>query len=99
MNIIVIPGANVNMAEHQDEFLTLPVKARNVTVDVGDGSVDNVPAMSSAWKPTRSELAMLLDGGYIELTILGTQHPPIMLNVEPEIREEDYLSESEESDK
>ena len=86
MNIIQIPGANMNLAEHQDEFLTLPVKARNVTVDAGDGTVEDVPAMSSAWKPTRTELALLLDGGYIELTVLGTQHPPIMLNVEPEIQ-------------
>lgn len=85
MNIIRIPGANMNLAETQDEFLTLPVKAGNVTVIInGDGEVDDVPALRSAWGPTRQELALLLDGGYIELCVLGVSHPPVMLNVEPD---------------
>ena len=84
MNIIKIPGANMNLAEHQDEFLTLPVKAGCVTVNCNDGDVEDVPCMISAWKPTRTELAHLLDGGHIELCVLGTSHPPVMLNVEPD---------------
>lgn len=82
MNIITIPGANLNLAETQDEFLTLPVRAGNVTVTIsGDGEVADVPAMTSGWVPTPEELDILNRGGYIELTVLGHQHPPIMLNV------------------
>lgn len=81
MDIIPITGANLNLAEHQDEFETLPVRAGSVTVICDDGEVENVPSMASAWKPTRQELALLLDGGYVELCVLGATHPPVMLNV------------------
>ena len=83
MNIIKIPGANMNLAEHQDEYQTLPVKAGSVTVTCADGDVDGVHCLRSAWKPTRDELALLLDGGYVELCVLGFSQPPVMLNVEP----------------
>jgi len=84
MDIITIPGANMNLAEHQDEYLTLPVRAENITVVVkGDGSVDDVPSLASAWKPSRDELALLLDGGYVQLRVLGVQMPPVMITVEP----------------
>ena len=82
MNVIKIPGANMNLAETQDEFLTLPVKTGSVTVSCNDGEVADVPCMRSAWKPTKHELALLLDGGYVELSVLGTSHPPVMLSVE-----------------
>lgn len=82
MNLFPIPGANMNLAETQEEYQTLPVRAEKITVIVsGDGEVDDVPCMRSAWKPTRGELALLLDGGYVELCVLGTAHPPVMLNV------------------
>jgi hypothetical protein len=84
MNNIGIPGANMDLAEHQDEYQTLPVKAGSVTVTCHDGDVSDVPCFISAWRPTRTELALLLDGGYIELCVLGTNHPPVMLNVSPE---------------
>ena len=85
MNIFPIPGANMNLAETQDEYMTLPVRAEKITVVVsGDGEVDDVPCMRSAWRPSREELALLLDGGYIELCVLGTTHPPVMLNVAPD---------------
>lgn len=84
MDIIRIPGANLDLAEKQPEYNTLPVRAGYVTVACNDGDVENVPGMTSAWKPTRTELALLLDGGYITLSVLGTQHPPVMLNVEPD---------------
>lgn len=84
MDIIVIPGANMNLAETQEEYNTLPVRAETITVACHDGDVTDVPALRSAWKPTRNELALLLDGGYVELCVLGTRHPPVMLNVEPD---------------
>jgi hypothetical protein len=34
----------------------------------------------SAWKPTPEELAVLIDGGYIELYVAGWQ-PPVSLGV------------------
>lgn len=39
------------------------------------------PAMVTAWLPTPDELAALNAGAPIHLTILGTQHPPVMLGV------------------
>lgn len=84
MNVIRIPGANMDLAEHQEEYLTLPVRAGYVDVLCDDGEVAGVPALRSAWVPTREELALLLDGGYVELCVLGVSHPPVMLNVEPD---------------
>lgn len=42
------------------------------------------PVMQTLWEPTPAELAALNNGAHIMLTILGTQHPPIMLTVEGE---------------
>lgn len=95
MDVIKIPGANMDLAEHQDEYQTLPVLARNVTVACNDGEVADVPCMTSAWKPTRDELALLLDGGYVALSVLGLQHPPVMLNVEPRIEEQPAADEGD----
>jgi len=84
MDVMKIPGANMNLAETQDEYLTLPVRAETITVVVrDDGEVTDVPSLASAWKPSRDELALLLDGGYVQLRVLGTQQPPVMITVEP----------------
>lgn len=99
MDIIPIPGANMNLAEHQDEYLTMPVRAETITVVVrDDGAVDDVPCLSSAWKPSRDELALLLDSGYVQLRILGTQHPPVMITVEPSPEQLAVAAEAEEPD-
>lgn len=87
MNVIEIPGANMNLAESQDEYITLPVRAANITVVCNDGEVAEVPSLTSGWVPTPEELAELNAGGHIELTVLGVQQPPVMLNVAPEPRE------------
>lgn len=74
----------MNLAETQDEYQTMPVRTEHITVVVsGDGEVADVPCISSAWKPTRDELALLLDGGYVQLRVLGSGHPPVMITVEP----------------
>ena len=37
--------------------------------------------MSSAWEPTPDELARLNAGATVYLHIMGTQHPPVALEV------------------
>jgi hypothetical protein len=49
-------------------------------VMVLDGCPINV--MTSAWEPTPAELSVLLRGGSVRLSILGTSHPPVMMSVE-----------------
>lgn len=43
---------------------------------------DGVRAITSYWRPTEVELANLLAGGCVKLTVLG-RHPPVRLEVEP----------------
>ena len=38
-------------------------------------------AMVSVWRPTEEERQQLINGGEIQLFILGTVHPPVMLVV------------------
>jgi hypothetical protein len=73
MQIARIKNANVNAAENQDEFLTLPLHV---------GQYDNGTIfMRSAWTPTPDELAKLIDGANVECEIWAKQHPPIKLSV------------------
>lgn len=37
--------------------------------------------MVSAWYPTTEELAAMVDGAPVYLTIIGSAHPPVMLAV------------------
>lgn len=39
------------------------------------------PAMQTAWHPTPAELDRLCKGAAVILTVLGTGHPPVMLDV------------------
>lgn len=43
--------------------------------------VDGTPAMMTAWQPTPSEIAKIVAGETIYLTILGNAHPPVLLQV------------------
>lgn len=40
---------------------------------------DGTPAMVSSWQPTPAEVARIQQGAPILLMILGTAHPPVML--------------------
>jgi hypothetical protein len=42
---------------------------------------DGTPMMLSAWEPTPLELAILNAGGKIVLSVIGSAHPPVSLNV------------------
>jgi len=41
------------------------------------------PAMVTLWEPTPSELATLASGGKVRLTILGSAHPPVLVEATP----------------
>ena len=44
--------------------------------------VHNTPiGLTSVWKPSQDELAALVTGGSIALTIVSNVHPPVILSV------------------
>lgn len=58
----------------------IPLYIRDETVNEaveGEGT----PVMHSAWKPGPDELARLNEGGAVVLSVIGTAHPPVFLNV------------------
>lgn len=42
---------------------------------------DGTPAMMTAWAPTPDELARIAAGAPIYLTLLGSAHPPVCMDV------------------
>jgi len=42
---------------------------------------DGTPIMVTVWEPTPDEIAAINAGAMINLTVLGTAHPPVMLTV------------------
>ena len=42
---------------------------------------DGTPAMATAWQPTPEEVARIAAGAPIYLTLLGSAHPPVLLEV------------------
>lgn len=69
-----ISNATRILAETQDEYYALAIL---------DEVVDGQPQMTSVWEPTPKELADLIAGGAVRLTILGIGHPPVMLTTQP----------------
>lgn len=59
-------------------YLGLPLRdeIRNTTVDGPKTKV-----MVTAWEPTPDELERLNKGAAVHLVIMGTVHPPVMLEV------------------
>lgn len=43
----------------------------------------DTPSMVSAWLPTPEELALLNAGASVHVRLLGTEHPPILVEVGP----------------
>lgn len=56
-------------AEKNGECATLPIRDRNGT-------------MQSAWYPSIEEIAMMIAGRPVILTVWGSAHPPVSLHVE-----------------
>lgn len=70
-----IEGATRTLGQAQG-YLGLPVRDECV---VYDG--ERVPQMVTAWEPTPDELVRLNAGAAIELTVLGSMHPPVYIGV------------------
>jgi len=77
MLIAMIEGATRVIGKSQ-RYLGLPIK--DVMVDCTVNG-PNTPAMLTAWTPTPDELERLNAGAGVILRILGTRHPPVMLEV------------------
>jgi hypothetical protein len=69
-----ISNATRVLAETQDEYHALAIR---------DEDLGGVNGMTSLWEPTPKELEMLNAGGAVRLTILGTQHPPVLITTQP----------------
>lgn len=74
-----IDGATRVLGDKQG-YLGLPLRDELIECSVGGPST---PAMLTAWQPTLEDLAVLLNGGCIYLRVLGSAHPPVMLEVGP----------------
>lgn len=59
-------------------YLGLPIRDELINCSVGG---EGTPAMVTAWIPTPDEIAKIVAGAPIHLRILGTGHPPVMLDV------------------
>lgn len=44
-----------------------------------DVQVNGYPALESYWKPSAEELAVLNNGGFVVLTVLGIVHPVVAI--------------------
>jgi hypothetical protein len=59
-------------------YLGLPIRDEILNCSVGG---EDTPAMVTAWIPTPEELALLNAGASVHVRIIGTGHPPIMVDV------------------
>ncbi len=77
MQIAMIEGATRIIGKSQG-YLGLPVRDEAICCTVGG---DGTPCMVTAWQPTPDELARLNAGASVHLRLLGTAHPPVMVEV------------------
>lgn len=77
MEINDIKDATRTIGEQQG-YRGLPL--RDVKIDCSVNGPDT-PAMESEWLPTISEVERLKAGAPIILRILGTEHPPVLIEV------------------
>jgi hypothetical protein len=79
MQISDIEGRTRVIGESQG-YRGLPLRDETITCAVNG---PETPCMVTAWRPTEEELAAIIAGKPVNVRILGTSHPPIMLYVEP----------------
>lgn len=72
-----IEGATRVLGKSQG-YLGLPIKDEVIHCSV---SGQGTPSMVTAWMPTPDELERLNAGSPVYLRILGTAHPPVMIEV------------------
>lgn len=77
MQIGRISGATRVLGQAQG-YLGLPLRDVLISCSVGG---EQTPAMETAWLPTPAEIAAIIAGAPIILRVLGTAHPPVMLEV------------------
>jgi hypothetical protein len=77
MQIGIIEGATRVLGKSQG-YLGLPLRDVVINCTVGG---PGTPAMETAWLPTPDEIAAIVQGAPIILRVLGTQHPPVMIEV------------------
>jgi hypothetical protein len=74
-----IDGATRTIGRGQG-YLGLPVRDGTVICPVNGPAT---PCMTTAWHPSPAELAALNAGASIHVRLLGTEHPPILVEVGP----------------
>lgn len=72
MLINAIEGATRRIGKSQG-YKGLPIR----DFVYGDGT----PAMMTSWQPTPKEIEALVNGAPIYLTLLGSAHPPVLIEV------------------
>lgn len=77
MDIVVVRGVTRLVGKRQG-YRGLPIRDEIINCAVGGPAT---PCMASVWRPSPAELAALNDGGAIEVKIVGTLHPPILVGV------------------
>jgi len=68
---VIHPNQTRRLADSQDEYNALSISDETHEV------YGNI--MSSIWEPTPAELAILNQGGFVRLSIVGVLHPPVLL--------------------
>ena len=79
MQIGVIEGATRIIGKSQG-YEGLPLRDEVINCTVGG---EGTPAMITAWLPTPAEPDALNRGAAMHVRIIGTSHPPIMVDVGP----------------
>lgn len=59
-------------------YIGLPLRDVVMTCSVGG---PDTPAMETAWEPTPDEIERIVAGAPIILRVVGTAHPPVMIDV------------------
>lgn len=77
MQIGRIEGATRVLGKSQG-YLGLPIRDCTMSTSV-DGPA--TPVMQTAWLPTPDEIAAIMSGAPVILSIVGTGHPPVMIGV------------------
>ena len=77
MEIKCIVGFTRRIGKSQG-YAGLPVRDELVHCTVNG---TDTPSMITAWEPTPDELARLNAGASVHLRLLGTAHPPVMVEV------------------
>jgi len=77
MMIKRIEGATRVIGKSQG-YLGLPLRDEAISCTVGG---PDTPCMVTAWEPTPAEIARINSGAPVLLRVLGTAHPPVMIEV------------------